>query len=170
MKKIICLLSLVFFCSVAVSAQQFALIDMEYILENIPEYKTQNDQLAAKAKVWQAEVEVIQKQAQDLYKQLQKESNLSATVKSQREEAIIKKEQEAMTLKQKYFGPEGELPKLQQAALKPIQDKIYAAVKLIAQEDGLELVIDRASAMSVIFASPTIDMSDEVLKELGYSK
>lgn len=170
MKKIICLLSLVLFCSVAASAQQFALIDMEYILENIPEYKTQNDQLAAKAKVWQAEVEVIQKQAQDLYKQLQKESNLSATVKSQREEAIIKKEQEAMTLKQKYFGQEGELPKLQQAALKPIQDKIYAAVKLIAQEDGLELVIDRASAMSVIFASPTIDMSDEVLKELGYSK
>ena len=170
MKKIICLLSLVFFCSVAASAQQFALIDMEYILENIPAYKTQNDQLAAKAKVWQAEVEVIQKQAQDLYKQLQKEANLSATVKSQREEAIIKKEQEAMTLKQKYFGPEGELPKLQQAALKPIQDKIYAAVKLIAQEDGLELVIDRASAMSVIFASPTIDMSDEVLKELGYSK
>ena len=170
MKKIICLLSLVLFCSGAVSAQQFALIDMEYILENIPEYKTQNDQLAAKAKVWQAEVEVIQKQAQDLYKQLQKEANLSATVKSQREEAIIKKEQEAMTLKQKYFGPEGELPKLQQAALKPIQDKIYAAVKLIAQEDGLELVIDRASAMSVIFASPTIDMSDEVLKELGYSK
>ena len=170
MKKIICLLSLVLFCSVAASAQQFALIDMEYILENIPAYKTQNDQLAAKAKVWQAEVEVIQKQAQDLYKQLQKEANLSATVKSQREEAIIKKEQEAMTLKQKYFGPEGELPKLQQAALKPIQDKIYAAVKLIAQEDGLELVIDRASAMSVIFASPTIDMSDEVLKELGYSK
>ena len=170
MKKIICLLSLVFFCSVAASAQQFALIDMEYILENIPAYKTQNDQLAAKAKVWQAEVEVIQKQAQDLYKQLQKEANLSVTVKSQREEAIIKKEQEAMTLKQKYFGPEGELPKLQQAALKPIQDKIYAAVKLIAQEDGLELVIDRASAMSVIFASPTIDMSDEVLKELGYSK
>ena len=120
--------------------------------------------------MWQAEVEVIQKQAQDLYKQLQKEANLSATVKSQREEAIIKKEQEAMTLKQKYFGPEGELPKLQQAALKPIQDKIYAAVKLIAQEDGLELVIDRASAMSVIFASPTIDMSDEVLKQLGYSK
>ena len=170
MKKIICLLSLVLFFSVAASAQQFALIDMEYILENIPAYKTQNDQLAAKAKVWQAEVEVIQKQAQDLYKQLQKETNLSATVKSQREEAIIKKEQEAMTLKQKYFGPEGELPKLQQAALKPIQDKIYAAVKLIAQEDGLELVIDRASAMSVIFASPTIDMSDEVLKELGYSK
>ena len=170
MKKIICLLSLVLFFSVAASAQQFALIDMEYILENIPAYKTQNDQLAAKAKVWQAEVEVIQKQAQDLYKQLQKEANLSATVKSQREEAIIKKEQEAMTLKQKYFGPEGELPKLQQAALKPIQDKIYAAVKLIAQEDGIELVIDRASAMSVIFASPTIDMSDEVLKELGYSK
>ena len=170
MKKIICLLSLVLFFSVAASAQQFALIDMEYILENIPAYKTQNDQLAAKAKVWQAEVEVIQKQAQDLYKQLQKEANLSATVKSQREEAIIKKEQEAMTLKQKYFGPEGELPKLQQAALKPIQDKIYAAVKLIAQEDGLELVIDRASAMSVIFASPTIDMSDEVLKQLGYSK
>jgi outer membrane protein len=170
MKKIICLLSLVLFCSVAASAQQFALIDMEYILENIPEYKTQNDQLAEKAKVWQAEVEVIQKQAQDLYKKLQTETNLSSVVKSQREEAIIKKEQEAIALKQKYFGAEGELSKLQQTALQPIQDKIYAAVKLIAQEDGLELVIDRASAMSVIFASPTIDMSDEVLKELGYSK
>lgn len=171
MKKIICLFSLFLLCSVAASAQQFALIDMEYILKNIPEYKIKSEQIGEKAKVWQTEIEAVQKQAQDLYKQLQTAaSTLSVAAKSQQEEAIIKKEQEAIALKQKYFGGDGELAKLQEEALKPIQDKIYAAVKMIAEEDGIELVVDRASAMSIIFASPTIDMSDEVLRQLGYSK
>ena len=95
---------------------------------------------------------------------------LSAEMKSQREEEIVKKEQEAADLKRQYFGPEGELYKKRQSLMQPIQDEIYNAVKEISEEQGYQVVVDRASAMSIIFASPKIDISDEVLAKLGYSK
>ena len=91
-------------------------------------------------------------------------------MKSQREEEIVKKEQEAADLKRQYFGPEGELYKKRQSLMQPIQDEIYNAVKEISEEQGYQVVVDRASAMSIIFASPKIDISDEVLAKLGYSK
>jgi outer membrane protein len=91
-------------------------------------------------------------------------------MKTKREEEIVKKEQEATDLKRKYFGSEGELFKKRESLMKPIQDEIYNAVKELSEEKGYQLVIDRASAMSIIFASPKIDISDEVLIKLGYSK
>lgn len=171
MKKMICLFCLLVLCSFTGMAQQFALIDMEYILKNIPEYKTKSEALGKQAEVWQKEVEVIQTQAQELYKKYQSEiAKLSPEMRSKSEEAIVKKEQEAQDVKRKYFGTDGEMAKQQQALLKPIQDKIYEAVKEISEEDDIQLVIDRASAMSIIFASPAIDMSNDVLAKLGYSK
>lgn len=171
MKKIICLFTLFLFCSFSAMAQKYALIDMEYILKSIPEYQAANEQIAEKSQQWQQEVEAIQQQAQDMYKQLQKDMpNLTVAVRSQREEAIIKKEQEAQELKRKYFGADGELFKLQEQYLKPIQDSIYNAVKEVAEQEGYQMVLDRASAVSIIFASPQIDISDEVLLKLGYSK
>ena len=95
---------------------------------------------------------------------------LSAEMKSQREEEIVKKEQEAQDLKRKYFGADGELYKKRASLMKPIQDEIYNAVKEIAEDKGYQIVVDRASAMSIIFASPKIDISNEVLTKLGYSK
>ena len=94
---------------------------------------------------------------------------MSAAQKSQKEEAIIAKEKEAAELRKKYFGPEGEMAKKQQALINPIQDKIYEAVKQIAQQNGYDAVVDRSSAQSIIFASPRIDISNEVLSKLGYS-
>ena len=106
----------------------------------------------------------------DRYKDYQKTaSSLSAAQKSQKEEAIIAKEKEAAELRKKYFGPEGEMAKKQQALINPIQDKIYEAVKQIAQQNGYDAVVDRSSAQSIIFASPRIDISNEVLSKLGYS-
>lgn len=77
---------------------------------------------------------------------------------------------EAQDLKRKYFGPEGELYKKRASLMKPIQDEIYNAVKEISEDKGYQIVWDRASAMSIIFASPKIDISNEVLIKLGYSK
>ena len=94
---------------------------------------------------------------------------MSAAHKSQKEEAIIAKEKEAAELRKKYFGPEGEMAKKQHALINPIQDKIYEAVKQIAQQNGYDAVVDRSSAQSIIFASPRIDISNEVLSKLGYS-
>lgn len=171
MKKIIALSCLLLFCSFAASAQKFALIDMEYILKNIPSYATMNEQISQSSKKWQSEVDALQQEAQKMYKSYQAElGSLSAEMKAKREEAIVKKEQEAQDVKRKYFGPEGEMYKQRENFMKPLQDDIYEAVKEISEEKGYQMVMDRASAMSIIFASPKIDISNEVLIRLGYSK
>ena len=152
-------------------AQKFALIDMEYILSNIPAYERANEQLNQTSKAWQAEVEAINTTAQTLYKNYQNEIVfLSEAQKKEREQAIVDKEKEAAELKKKYFGPEGELFKKRQSLIEPIHDEIYNAVKAIATTRGFQLILDRASDSGIIFASPTIDISNEVLAKLGYSK
>lgn len=171
MKRIIALFSLMFLCAFGASAQKFALIDMEYILRNIPAYEMTNEQLSQISQKWQNEVDAIQQEAQNMYKTYQSDLVfLSPEMKTKREEEIVKKEQEAQELKRQYFGPDGELYKKRESLMKPIQDEVYNAVKEISEQKGYQLIVDRASAMSVIFASPKIDISNEVLIRLGYSK
>ncbi|BEG99842.1 OmpH family outer membrane protein [Bacteroides sedimenti] len=170
MKKSILLSVLLFAFSLAASAQRFALIDMEYILKNIPAYERANEQLNQISKRWQSEVETLSKEAETLYKNYQSEAVfLSEEQKKKKESEIVEKEKTAGELKRKYFGPEGELYKKRESLIKPIQDEIYNAVKSIAETKGYAAIIDRASATSIIFASPQIDISNEVLTKLGYS-
>ena len=152
-------------------AQKFALVDMEYILKNIPAYERANEQLNQVSKKWQAEVEAVQIEAQTLYKNYQNEVVfLSQEQKKTRQDAIVKKEQEAAELKKKYFGPQGELFKKPTALMTPIQEEIYAAVRDIADLRGYQLVLDRASDQGIIFGSPKVDISNEVLSKLGYAQ
>ena len=152
------------------SAQKFALVDMEYILKNIPAYERANEQLTQVAKKWQAEVDALNTDAQTKYKNYQNEVVfLSQEQKKERQEAIMNKEKEASELKRKYFGPEGELFKKRTSLMTPIQEEIYNAVKDIADLRGYSLILDRASDTSIIFGSPKIDISNEVLSKLGYS-
>lgn len=152
------------------SAQKFALVDMEYILKNIPAYERANEQLTQVAKKWQAEVDALNTEAQTMYKNYQNEVVfLSQEQKKERQEAIMNKEKEASELKRKYFGPEGELFKKRTSLMTPIQEEIYNAVKDIADLRGYSLILDRASDASIIFGSPKIDISNEVLSKLGYS-
>ena len=168
MKKIF-LMIVVAMTTMAAKAQKFALLDMEYILKNIPAYERANEQLNQVSKKWQAEVEAINTEAQTMYKNYQNESAfLSKEQKKAKQDAIMKKEQEASELKRKYFGPEGELYKKRASLMGPIQDEIYNVVKDIADMRGYQLVIDRASDSGIIFGSPKIDISDEVLSKLGY--
>ena len=151
-------------------AQKFALVDMDYILKNIPAYERANEQLNQVSKKWQAEVEALTTEAQTLYKNYQNEVVfLSAEQKKAKQDAIVAKEKEASDLKRKYFGPEGELFKKRTSLMSPIQDEIYNAVKDIAELRGYQLVLDRASDTGIIFGSPKIDISNEVLSKLGYS-
>jgi len=157
--------------AITTMAQKFALIDMEYILSNIPAYEMTNEQLSQLSKKWQNEIDALYQEAQNMYKSFQSDLVfLSAEMKSKREEDIVLKEQEAMELKRQYFGADGELYQKRASLMKPVQDEIYNAVKDIATDKGYDAVIDRASAMSIIFASPKIDISNEVLVKLGYSK
>ena len=152
-------------------AQKFALVDMEYVLKNIPAYERANEQLNQVSKKWQAEVEALNTEASTMYKNYQNEAVfLSDAQKKEREQAIVDKEKQASELKKKYFGPEGELYKKRQSLVAPIQDEIYNVVKAIAQRRGFQLVLDRSSdTAGIIFASPSIDISNEVLSQLGYS-
>ena len=171
MKKMMVLTLLLALGVVGVKAQKYALIDMEYILKNIPAYEMANEQLNSISKKWQAEVESVQQDAQNLYKTYQADLVfLSADMKTKRGAEVIAKEQEAQDLKKKYFGTDGELFKKRQSLIRPIQDEIYNAIKDIAEKQGYALVIDRASAMSILYANPKIDISDDVLTKLGYSK
>ena len=170
MKRMI-LLSLFCLASIViVNAQKFALIDMEYIMENIPEYQQANNELELASQQYQKAIEAKAKEAETLYLAYQKASStLSAAQRTQKEEAIVSKEREAAELRKKYFGPEGEMAQKQEALITPIQDRIYEAVKQISLQRGYDAVIDRSSAASLIFASPRIDISNEVLAKLGYS-
>ena len=162
MKRMIICSCLLWLCSLAGMAQKFALIDMEYILKNIPAYEMTNEQLSQVSQKWQNEVEALQQEAQNMYKNYQSDLVFLS--------AEMKTKQEAQDLKRKYFGPDGELYKKRESLMKPIQDEIYNAVKEISDDKGYQIVWDRASAMSIIFASPKIDISNEVLAKMGYSK
>ncbi len=168
MKKI--LFTLITLCAaLTANAQKYALIDMEYILKNIPAYERANEQLAQVSKRWQAEVEALNTEATTMYKNYQNEVVfLSQEQKQQKQDAIMKKEKEAADLKKKYFGPEGELFKKRESLMSPIQDEIYNAVKEVAELRGYQMVLDRASDNGIIFASPRIDISNEVMQKLGY--
>ena len=169
MKKYALLLVALFACMATASAQKFALVDMEYILKNIPAYEMANEQLNQVSQRWQREVDELKKAADAMYKNYQSESVfLTDDQKKKKEEEIVAKEKEAMQLNAKYFGPQGELFKKRQSLIKPIQDDVYNACKKVCEERGLQVIFDRASSQSIIFASPRIDVSNEVLEKMGY--
>lgn len=171
MKKAAIMLILVMAGALTGMAQKFALVDMEYIMKNIPAYETSNEQLNQLSQRWQKEVEAVSKQAEVLYKNYQSERVfLTDEQKKSREEAIVAKEKEATELRYRYFGPEGELYVKRISLMQPIQDEVYEAIKAVATERGYQAIFDRASAQEIIFASPRIDVSNEVLAKLGYAK
>ncbi|ROT16406.1 OmpH family outer membrane protein [Paramuribaculum intestinale] len=158
-------------CALGAMAQKFALIDMEYVLKNIPTYEIANEQVNQMSLRWQKEVDVLAEEADKMYKDYQ--SNmvfLTDEQKQKREKEITAKEKAAAELRQKYFGPEGDLFVLRQKLMEPIQDEVYNAVKAVSEERGFQCIFDRASSADIIFASPRIDISNEVLAKLGYSK
>ncbi len=171
MKKVLIAIVVTMACSFGVSAQKFALVDMEYILKNIPAYEMANEQLNQVSLRWQKEVDDLAKEAENMYKNYQSDMVfLTDEQKKTKEEEIVAKEKAVTELRYKYFGPEGELFQKRQSLIKPIQDDIYAAIKKVSEERGYQVIFDRASSQSIIFASPRIDISNEVLSKLGYTK
>lgn len=171
MKKTVLALAAVIISALSASAQKFALVDMEYILRNVPAYEMANEQLNQVSLKWEKEVQELSKEAETLYKNYQSEQVfLTDEQKKKREEEIVAKEKEVTDARYKYFGAEGELYKKRQSLMKPIQEEIYNAVKAVAEEKGYQTIFDRASSQSIVFASPRIDVSNDVLAKLGYSR
>jgi len=170
MKKTILALCLFAGVNIAAQAQKFASVDMSYIMKNIPAYESANEQLNQVSKKWQQEVDAANKEVQEMYKNYQTELVfMTEDAKVKREDEIVAKEKASQELKRKYFGPEGELFKKRQSLMKPIQDEVYTAIQDICTAKDIQFVFDKSSSMNAIYVSPKIDISDEVLKKLGYS-
>ena len=171
MKKIILTLFVALMAAGMATAQKFALVDMDYILRNVPAYEMANEQLNQVSQRWEKEVNELSKAAETMYKNYQSDMVfLTDDQKKKREEEIVAKEKEATELRYKYFGPEGELYKKRQSLMQPIQDEVYNAVKKVSEERGYQCIFDRASSANIIFASPRIDVSNEVLAKMGYAR
>jgi outer membrane protein len=170
MKKYLLIIALSFLAFAPLSAQKFsvAYVDMQYILKNLPQYETANEQLNMISKRWQKDIDAAQNEAKILATNYQTEQIfLSADMKERREAEILAKEQEVLELKRKYFGQDGEWYKKRESLLKPIQDEVYNAIQDIANEKRYDVVKDRSSEPSLIYMSSKLDISDQVLEKLG---
>ena len=173
MRRLIILVVVAVFASLPLAAQQqrFAFVDSEYILNNIPAYKSAQAQIDRLSADWQKEIETMYAEVESLYKKYQTEKvMLTDDMKKRREDDIINKEQAVKDLQKKYYGPEGEMAKKQQELVKPIQDEVFKAIKEMAVEGGYAAVFDSSADASVLYANPRQDKSDEVLERLGYKK
>ena len=151
-------------------AQKFAFVDTDYILQNIPSYKAAQDELNKVSEDWEAEIAAQYEEIEKLYKTYQAERVLlTDEMKQKRQEEIMTKEHAVKDLQNKYFGPEGDLSKKRQELVKPIQDAIYKAVKELSAEGSYAIIFDTASGASILYSNPRYDLSDEVLKKLGYT-
>ena len=171
-KKVLLAVAVLMMSAMSLFAQQgvgYALIDMQYLMGNIPAYKSANETIQARTKAWGEEIQSLNAQAEKLFTEYQKtKANLSQADRAAKENAIVAVENQAQELQKKYFGPAGEVAKLQENLIKPIQDKIYQAVKLISESRGYLIVFDRASSGgSIIYADPMADISNDVLAVLG---
>lgn len=160
-------LGLVMFGTMAF-AQRYAIIDTKYILDKMPEYKDADKKLQAVSEQWQKEIDDKQVQLDKMYKNYEAEQfMLSEELKKKREDELFNKEKELRDLQKKRFGYEGDLFKERQKLVKPIQDKVYTAVQKIAVARGYDFILDKSEGITVIFADPKIDKSEDILRELG---
>jgi outer membrane protein len=168
MKRLLFIAISVLLASTTVSAQRYAIIDTKYILDKMPEYKDADKRLAAISEQWQKEIDDKQGQLNQMYRNYDAEQYmLSEDLKKKREDQLFNLEKEVRDLQKKRFGFEGDLFKERQKLVKPVQDKVYNAIQKMAVNRGYDFVLDKSEGITVIFADPKLDKSEEVLKELG---
>lgn len=168
MKKIILVVCCMVFAAIAAIAQKYAIIDTRYILDKMPEYNQAQKQIDATAADWQKDIDAKQLALDKMYKDYDAEKvMLSDDLRKKREDQLFLKEKELRDLQRQRFGFEGDLFKKRQELIKPIQDKVYNAVQKMAVQRGYDFVLDKSEGITIIFADPKLDKSEDVLKELG---
>ena len=172
-RSIACLLFVVagLFAVAQSGAAKFGYVDTDYILGQIPEYKAAQSELDKTSIQWQKEIETKYAEVDKLYKAYQADAILlTDEMKKKRENEIVNKEKEVKDLQKQRFGVDGELFKKRQELVKPIQDKVYNAIKAVAEKSGLGFVLDKSGQVSILYANSKYDRSDDVLIHLGYKK
>jgi outer membrane protein len=168
MKKFFLLATCSLLLAASLQAQKYAIIDTKYILDKMPEYKTAQKQLDDVAATWQKEIDGMQTELDKMYKDFDAEQvMLSEELKQKRQDQLFTKEKTLRELQRKRFGFEGDLFKKRQELIKPVQDKVYNAVQKLAVQRGYDFILDKSEGITVIFADPKLEKSDDVLRELG---
>lgn len=153
------------------TAQRYCIIDSKYILDRVPEYKSSQEQLDRLSKGWQTEIDNKMSEVDKMYKSYTAErAMLNDDMRKKREDEIVVKERAAKDLQKQRFGYEGDLFKQRQTLVKPIQDRVYNAVQKMASQKSYDLVLDKAGGVTLFYADPKLDRSDDVLKQLGVNK
>ena len=153
------------------AAAKFGYVDTDYILDQIPEYKAAQNELDKTSIQWQKEIEGRFSEIDKLYKAYQADAILlTDDMKKKRENEILNKEKEAKDLQKQKFGVDGELFKKRQELVKPLQDKVYNAIKVVAEKKGIGFILDKSGQVSILYANHKYDISDDVLIHLGYKK
>ncbi len=168
MKKSLFIAGCLLLISWVTYAQRYAVIDSKYILEKLPAYKESQTKLDQFSTQWQQEIEKKQTELDKMYKDYDAEQvMLSDELKKKREDELYNREKEVRDLQKKHFGFEGDLFKKRQELIKPIQDKVYVAIQKLAVDKSYDFILDKSEGITVIFADPKLDRSDDVLKFLG---
>jgi len=168
MKKLLFIFCMSFVFATNTHAQRYAVIDSKYILSKLPEYKDAQDKLDQFSKMWQQEIDQKSADLDKMYKDYDAEKvMLSDELKKKREDQIYNKEKELRDLQRQRFGYQGDLFKKREELIKPIQDKVYNAIQKLAVAKLYDFILDKSEGITVIFADPKLDKSDDVLKELG---
>jgi outer membrane protein len=168
MKKILFIACMFLLAASAIQAQKYAIIDTRYILDKMPDYTKAQKQIDDIAADWQKDIDGKQTSLDKMYKDFEAEQvMLSDELKKKRENQLFIKEKELRDLQRQRFGFEGDLFKKRQELIKPIQDKVYNAVQKISVTRGYDFVLDKSEGITIIFADPKLDKSEDVLKELG---
>jgi len=168
MKKFLLLAVFSFALACFAQAQKYAIIDTKYILDKMPDYRAAQKQLDDVAATWQKEVDGMQTELDKMYKDFDAEQvMLSDDLKQKRQDQLFTKEKNLRELQRKRFGFEGDLFKKRQELVKPVQDKVYNAVQKLAVQRGYDFILDKSEGITVIFADPKLEKSDDVLRELG---
>lgn len=168
MKKNLLLLIAFVALAIAGNAQRYAIIDTKYILGKIPEYRDADKKLQLIGEQWQKEIDDKQAQLDKMYKNYEAEQfMLTDELKKKREDELFQREKEVRELQKRRFGYEGDLFKERQKLVKPVQDKVYNAVQKMAISKAYDFVLDKSEGITIIFADPKLDKSEDVLRELG---
>jgi outer membrane protein len=168
MKKILFVLLVVLACAGVAEAQRYAIVDSKYILEKLQDYKDAQKKLDQFSEQWQKEIDTKQANLDRMYKEYEAEQvMLSEELKKKREDQLFNLEKEVRDMQRKRFGFEGDLFKKRQELIKPVQDKVYNAIQKIAVQRSYDFILDKSEGITVIFADPKLDKSEDILKELG---
>ena len=169
MKKLLFILTIVLASTGSILAQKVAYVDLDYILNNVPEYKSAQEQLDQISIQWQKEIETRLAEVDRLYKAFQAEEILlTQDMKKKREDEIIAKEKEAKELQKQHFGVDGDLFKKRQELVKPVQDKVYNAIKEMAEKQMIAILFNKSAELNILYAGSKYDRSDDVLEIMGF--